>query len=286
MDKKHDITFAIEKITPQLAQYYLTKNTGNYRTLLSSRVDQYKSDIINGKWEFNGEPIQFSKSGKLLNGQHRLTAIWLSGKTVEMVVERGLDDDTLIFDIGKMRTTSDIAKHSGLPSAVTSNVSIGTAGLFASRTFRCLSKNIASKTEIIDTAYYLQDYLELSHKIICTKKTSAPARRCAVQAGVVVLLYLSIAPVDILYDFFEIVNTGFSKADHESSAAIVLRNYLLAPHKNPTETARRLYSMTIDAVMDYQNNRRRTRCYVDNESNINYFYQICDEIKEEINKDD
>ena len=48
-------------------------NNGN-RPLKKDHVKNLASSLKNNEWMLNGEAIAFSKSGDLLDGQHRLTA--------------------------------------------------------------------------------------------------------------------------------------------------------------------------------------------------------------------
>lgn len=75
-------------MTPELAQYYLNRNFHN-RPLNEEKVSELLSIIENGKWVCGrGRKIDISSKDTLLNGQHRLTAILRSGKSVEVVVAR------------------------------------------------------------------------------------------------------------------------------------------------------------------------------------------------------
>ena len=75
-------------MTPELAQYYLNRNFHN-RPLNEEKVLELLSVIENGKWVCGrGRKIEISSKGTILNGQHRLTAIVRSGKSVEIVVAR------------------------------------------------------------------------------------------------------------------------------------------------------------------------------------------------------
>lgn len=103
----------VELITPAKAREYLKANTNNYRKLSRATVRSYAEEMKNERWELNGEPIVFSKSGVLKDGQHRLAAIILSGKSVHINVTRGVDDSVSIYNVGKRRTNSDIARAEG-----------------------------------------------------------------------------------------------------------------------------------------------------------------------------
>lgn len=84
----------VEKITPAIAKAWLDPaiNHGNRRYRPHHAADLAR-EMTNGRWTYNNDAIAFGADGRLLNGQHRLNAIILSGKTLEMLVVRGLSDD-------------------------------------------------------------------------------------------------------------------------------------------------------------------------------------------------
>lgn len=102
-------TTAIEEIDAQTASYYLAQNTNN-RPISQHIVARYATDMCMGRWAFTGEAINFAASGRLLNGQHRLSAIVEAeenapGIRVPFVVVRGLPDSAqLAMDQGRKRS--------------------------------------------------------------------------------------------------------------------------------------------------------------------------------------
>lgn len=101
-------------ITPRIAAEWLKLNTSN-RNLRDSTVTKYARDIREGRWSKNGDSIRFSKTSKLLDGQHRLNAIIEAGIAVEMLVIAGLDDETqATMDIGARRSAGDALKLDGI----------------------------------------------------------------------------------------------------------------------------------------------------------------------------
>jgi hypothetical protein len=68
-------------------------------------------DMTAGEWPLTHQAIAFDEQGNILDGQHRLWAIVESGKTIEMVVGRGLAAEVRDFiDQGIPRTVVDVAK--------------------------------------------------------------------------------------------------------------------------------------------------------------------------------
>ena len=103
-------------ITPEIAGKFLAKNEGN-RKLRTNAVGQIAKDIREGRWCLNGDTICLDHEGYVLDGQHRLAAIVLSGTPVETLVAFDVDRAAAItIDTGMRRTESDsirISKMSG-----------------------------------------------------------------------------------------------------------------------------------------------------------------------------
>jgi len=115
------VDFQVARITPALAEELLEKNAVN-RSLRSGVVEAYRRDMEQGRWRMTGEPIQFSRTDRLLNGQHRLTALAGSNVTqgIEFLVITGLDDYAQeLMDSGASRSISDALKIRGHVKNVT-----------------------------------------------------------------------------------------------------------------------------------------------------------------------
>jgi hypothetical protein len=102
------VNAVVEKIGPIQASLYLETNESN-RAINKRILNMYAKEIMEGNWKLNGQPIIFGKSGRLLDGQHRLLAILDAGEDVLCLVVRGVDDDTFdTLDAGKKRNAADI----------------------------------------------------------------------------------------------------------------------------------------------------------------------------------
>lgn len=129
--------FQVETITPDRAAAYLSKNDLN-RPVSPGWVVALAAAMARGEWKVNGEAIKFAKSGRLMDGQHRLHAILKAGIPQPMVVARDLDEDTFdTLDQGKKRTSADVLSMRGeknapaLASAARAMIAIRRGGNFA-----------------------------------------------------------------------------------------------------------------------------------------------------------
>lgn len=97
-------------VTPKLAREWLKKNDSN-RPLRPGVVERLHSAFERGEWKVTHQGIAFASSGRLLDGQHRLTFIGQlpEESKVAINVTTGQDEDTFdAIDIGVGRTMSDV----------------------------------------------------------------------------------------------------------------------------------------------------------------------------------
>lgn len=95
-------------VTPDLAKAWLERNVEN-RALRRKTVNQYATDMINGKWGLLGDSICFDAENKLTNGQHRLTAVVASNTSQYFNVMTGISHN-VNMDRGIQRSTADNVK--------------------------------------------------------------------------------------------------------------------------------------------------------------------------------
>ena len=104
----------MELIDPTIAEAYLQRNIAHNRNLIPIYVNKYAADMNAGRWRPIGDPLRFDKDGNLIDGQHRLHAVIVSGVSVRFPVIRGLDPaDVHVVDTGKARTPGDMLRLSG-----------------------------------------------------------------------------------------------------------------------------------------------------------------------------
>ena len=98
-------------VTPECATKALKMNVAN-RRISPTHVDYHCDIIRSGQWQHdNIMPIAFSWEGILLNGQHRLSAIQITGKTVVAFIHTYIRPEIYKFFDGpgtKARTLADV----------------------------------------------------------------------------------------------------------------------------------------------------------------------------------
>lgn len=107
-------TSKIQVVTPQLADKWLGQNTRNYRKLKNNPVLKFAGILERGEWKLTPDCIAFDTEGRLMNGQHRLTAICVTGISAELGVMRGLEPEAEdVMDGGLARKIADALEHRG-----------------------------------------------------------------------------------------------------------------------------------------------------------------------------
>lgn len=106
--------FKTVEVTPRIAERWLKWNVEN-RSMRDGHVMQLADRMHKGEWMLNGQVISFSKDARLLDGQHRLSAVVEYGKPVFFDVRFGLEDETFkVIDDGLKRNPGDILEISGI----------------------------------------------------------------------------------------------------------------------------------------------------------------------------
>ena len=110
--------YSMQKIGPKEALKLLEGNDAN-RGIKKVHLEWLRLQMNEDKWRpQTGESIKISKTGKLIDGQHRLNAIVKSGKTYEFLVVTDLEDEVYtVIDSGVSRTGGDALHVLGVSSA-------------------------------------------------------------------------------------------------------------------------------------------------------------------------
>lgn len=115
----NQLTSSFEEIGVNEALTLLQGNKNN-RPVNKENLSAIESEINRGSFVTTGESIKISKTGVLLDGQHRLLAIVNAKpkKKLSMLIVRGLDDESFKFiDTGRKRTASDVLAVQGIKNS-------------------------------------------------------------------------------------------------------------------------------------------------------------------------
>lgn len=108
----------VVSISPKQAQEWLSRNDIN-RPPKESLILYLSKQMDKGLWRLNGETIIISKSGRLLDGQHRLHAVIKSGKTIKSNVCFDVSEDTFdSIDTGRQRSGGDVLSIRGIDNSI------------------------------------------------------------------------------------------------------------------------------------------------------------------------
>lgn len=113
--EKPDVTVELTLVTPEVAEQLLNLNTNN-RAISDTVVAMYARDMAEGEWMYPGGLIIIGPDGELLDGQHRLHAVILSGKAQWFIISWGAGQWDRI-DLVKVRKFNDALSRLGVPNA-------------------------------------------------------------------------------------------------------------------------------------------------------------------------
>lgn len=103
------VTTTQEQVDGVFAAEGLAMNSPMNRKLRLLLAQKYAAQMVANHWVLNGETITFDKYGRLVDGQHRLKAVLLSGVTVPMLVVRGVEPKVYpTINTGRGRLPADV----------------------------------------------------------------------------------------------------------------------------------------------------------------------------------
>ena len=118
MLRVEEVCSEVLTITPKIAEYLISNNWPENRKLSETTYKKYAVDIKNGNWKLNGEAVIFTKTSKLVDGQHRLWAVIEAEAPFTTLVTFGVEEDAFsTIDSGYTRSISFRAKQSPAMSA-------------------------------------------------------------------------------------------------------------------------------------------------------------------------
>ena len=253
------ITCQIETINAKRAKEYLAHNMVN-RNLNARRVNEYIDVLSRGDWQLNGETVKFNENGDLIDGQHRLSAVAMSGIPMETIVIRGICDDVSICDRGRVRSVADSLQIEGMDKRLASNAVIAAVKLnFYLQTSQIVVSDAAVRQFIKDH----DEELLFVYKSCFSRGNKSPSRQSAVGLGAYYAMRSGV-PGDVIDRFMRIIATGFYDSKEET-APVVLRNDLIgggfAIYRGSITKSKATTFATEKAIYDFSRGTQRTQSY-------------------------
>ena len=244
----------VEKITPEQARKYLLANTDNYRKLSRGKVAQYAGDMKAGRWQLNGQGIAFGKDGILKDGQHRLAAIVQAGVPVEIAVNRDIENDVTLFDIGLNRTVKQIVSASGtdIPKVVGSAAN-ALVGAFSPAPKGMVVKYIAEHMEELERAY----------RVSCLQGNGSRVLMSTVLAAYLTLRTdrMPVYEMEVFFRVFGKRNTFGSDGYEPSGALVAARMFDDRKGKTSQAQQREQLEILLLAMKDFHEGKARQISY-------------------------
>jgi hypothetical protein len=213
-------------ITPELAGDLLKRNFDNNRNLSTPVSKSYARTMSQRQW-FLADPIKFSCDEKLIDGQHRLNAVILSGEPQPFVIMTGYDLNVAeVLDQGKKRNARDIGMLRG-KVYTNAHVSITRMCLIAGDEFNTKGQiNAFTGSQIVDIMEHFED------KLIFASQFSTNSNALKIAPVLACVLMASFKENhERLTDFLYCWHHGIVKNGIEDNAAITFREFYLTKIK-------------------------------------------------------
>lgn len=163
--------FTTVTITPEYAAALLANNPHN-RPIKVRLVQYYAEQMRKGEWELNGETIKLSKSGTLMDGQHRLLAVIESKVPITAIIVTGVNEDSFAtIDTGHMRGADDILalnghKNSRLLASAARALILYEKGGVSTLSTRGYGSDRVSNAEVLEYVTRNQDVLDAAYYVV------------------------------------------------------------------------------------------------------------------------
>lgn len=225
-------------VTPALAKKWLGENTNN-RNARKPLVERYRRDMEFGRWKFAGDPIRFSITGRLIDGQHRCLAVasMPEGFSIPMVVITGLPDEAQeVMDQGSKRTPADQLKRKGIANAS----AVAAAGKIVLLFDEGAFFTDQSTFQMIASALAVEEWVE-SHPddvriIQAVREYTLRIDGAGSPMAAAAALIARVASVDLVIEFFAFVADGGAAS---GTAPNVLRNKLSSARRQGVHWSQR-----------------------------------------------
>ncbi len=208
---------AVIDVTPAIADAWLCKCNSHNRKLVDGHVDRLVREMKAGRWRLTHQGIAFSSNRVLLDGQHRLWAVFLSGVTVPMRVFFNESPQSLeAIDAVHARSNDQIITLAG---------GVGEVGRKELATLRAMVTGLDSYMRMTagEEAELLASYHEgliFSHQVLPAARFRGVAT--AITRAVLARAFYS-AELGSLRHFADVLRTGVADGTRDQPITLLLR---------------------------------------------------------------
>lgn len=242
-------------IPPNEASKYLANNPAN-RKINESVVRAMAEDMKAGRWMQTHQGIAISKTGRLLDGQHRLSAVIKAGVPVKMMVTFGVDEKAMdAIDQGRKRSTSDIFLFSGEEAWMRNDCTIAAARFLLARGNN--SSVPAEKIRELMNKYALA--FHTFYKMTTGKKGSSRNLHASISAAIIAARINGISEPNLVafYDLYacdRLPGEGYNSEIVLRFKSYMIQNRLkhISPNKNE------LYKLASNVIYNFVKNTKTT----------------------------
>jgi len=241
--------FKVMEVTPEIAASWL-ENNGMNRRISKPHVSKLADVMNRGKWVLNGQSISFEETGRLLDGQHRLAAVVMSGKTVQMTIALGVSDPEAFksYDgVALKRGAHQVADMMGVSNANrVSAIARIICGWDESKTTEEFSKILrqgltsAAPDEISEKACEIESEAEEADSMVSCAAVKRSGSRATVVAMIVI--FARIDPVSTA-SFCYKLKSGLFTSDKDP--VFLLRDRLMSSDKTHSGKNWRAYMVAL-----------------------------------------
>ena len=242
-------------VTPSMAARWLESANGHNRPLSESYAAKLARDIREGRWLLTHEGIAFDPHGVLLDGQHRLWAVVLADKPVQVFIWFNVTPEALlVINSGRARSLADNLRLGG---------GLGDVNCRDLATLRAMLGHGADGSSL--TPGEAQGLLALHRDAVTfagdqlPKITRVKGLSTGETRAVVARAFYS-AAADRLGAFCEILRTSIARCDLDEMV-ITLRQYLTTSLGGSRPMRLERYSKMERILLAYLRGERMTKVY-------------------------
>lgn len=257
------VEYALVEVTPEIAFNLLAERNRVNRPIKKHFVKKLVHLLKAGGWNPEAGVVMFDRDGYLINGQHRLTAIFESDMTVYVTMGYGFSPETRgdLDTLQTTRTDVDIARMIHGDRAA--------SALHFATAVRIWFRGRRRDVDDVElTPRERQQVLALHRNAIDTVTSFGRGRGIRIPAAAFAAMARASYTADAarLADFGKVLHSGMvdsTNADAHTGSTLLLRNVIgLTKHGRDEVLDRQLYQKSERALKAFLDGERLTRLYI------------------------